>query len=219
MGVRVKICGVCRPADAAAAAHAGADFVGVILAAGFARTRTAEEAEEIYAASSGTKRVGVFVDDDVSAVIAAAERLRLDVVQLHGEEGAEAVVEIRQAGAWAVWKSIRPRAVGELEGLAGRYSVLADGVLVDGWSERGPGGVGARFAWVDISAKRSALDGVQFIAAGGLRAENVGEVVRLLSPDVVDVSSGVEESQGRKSTDLMRAFIATARAASAEVAR
>jgi phosphoribosylanthranilate isomerase len=219
VGVLVKVCGVCRPEDAAAAVQAGADYVGVILAGGFARTRSADDAEEIYVAVTGAKRVGVFVDDDVSAVIAAAERLRLDVVQLHGEEPAEAVVEIRQAGAWAVWKSIRPRDGGELEGLAGRYSVLADGVLVDGWSERGRGGVGARFDWVDVSARRSALDGVQFIAAGGLRPENVGQVVRLLSPDVVDVSSGVEEGPGHKSTDLMRAFIATARAASAEVAR
>jgi phosphoribosylanthranilate isomerase len=219
LSVRVKICGVCRPEDAAAAVEAGAEYVGVILATGFARTRSIEEAERIYGAALRARRVGVFVDGEAALVIETADRLGLDVVQLHGEEPAEAVVEIREAGAWAVWKSIRPRDGEELEGLAGRYSVLADGVLIDGWSERGPGGVGARFEWSEVSAKRSVLDGVEFIAAGGLRAENVGAVVRLLSPDVVDVSSGVEESPGCKSSDLMRAFVASARAASAEVGR
>lgn len=135
--VRVKICGVCRPEDAATAEAAGADYVGVILSSGHARTRSLAEAASIYEAAPGARRVGVFVDDDVATVIVAAERLGLDVVQLHGDESADDVRSVARAGARRVWKAIRPRDGSELEAAMDRYGAHVDGVLLDGWSPRG----------------------------------------------------------------------------------
>lgn len=189
--------------------------MGVILAAGFARTRSLEEAAEIYAAAEGALRVGVFVNDEAANVMAATERLGLDVVQLHGAEDPGTVVEIGRVGASAVWKSITPKDEAELVRLTGRYSELVDGVLIDGMDWRGAAGAagaqegkGARTG-VDL---RHLCPDVDIIVAGGLGPSNIGEVVRMLEPDVVDVSSGVEESLGRKSAVLMRTFVSAARA-------
>lgn len=214
--VRVKICGVCRPEDAAAADAAGADYIGVILSTGHARTRSLVEAASIYEAAPGPRRVGVFVDDDVPTVVGAAEQLGLDVVQLHGDESVEDVRAIIDPGkAWRVWKAIQPRDGSELEAAMDRYGAHVDGVLLDGWSPRGAGGVGARFPWELAVRVRDALpDEIDLVAAGGLRAENVKALVQRLAPDVVDVSSGVEEAEGRKSEAKMRAFARAARSGS-----
>lgn len=107
-----------------------------------------------------------------------------------------------------MWKAIRARDGVELEFAIDRYGAYADGILLDGWSARGAGGVGALFPWELAARVRNAMpDEIDLVAAGGLRAENVKELVQRLGPDVVDVSSGVEEAVGRKSEAKIRAFV------------
>ncbi len=210
----VKICGVCRPADAAAAARAGADYVGVVLAPGYTRSQTVESAAPILDAAAGAQRVGVFIDASVGEVVDAAERLRLDVVQLHGSEPPEQVAALAAAGGWQVWKAVRPRDPEELGAAARAYAGAADALLLDAWDPTLPGGTGVALAWDDLAGARSQLPRAQrVVLAGGLTPENVGAAVRRMAPAVVDVSSGVEQRPGEKSEERVRAFIEAARAA------
>jgi phosphoribosylanthranilate isomerase len=212
--VKVKICGVCRPADAAAAAAAGADYVGVIVGAPGLRLRAPDAAAAIFAAAVGVARVGVFADVEVAEVVERARRLSLDVLQLHGSESAAAVAALRGEGPWSIWKAVRPRDAGELLAALETYGDGVDGLLVDGWSVAATGGTGTRAPWELLGRLRSRVPaGVRFIAAGGLRPENVADAIAALVPDVVDVSSGVEQRIGEKSTERVRAFIAAARGA------
>ncbi len=55
------------------------------------------------------------------------------------------------------------------------------------------------------------------IAAGGLTPENVAEVVRRIRPWAVDVSTGIEESRGIKSTGKMRRFVEAVRRADEDI--
>lgn len=210
--MEVKICGVCRPEDAAAAVAAGADIVGVILGAASPRLRDVGAAAEIFAAAGGAARAGVFADAPTAAVIDSARALRLDVVQLHGGESADVAGEVRAAGRWSVWKALRPRTADEfLDGLAA-YGPVADGVLVDGWAADALGGTGVAAPWSLLRAVRDRVPrGVRLILAGGLTPANVAHAVVALTPDVVDVSSGVERTVGEKSAEKVRAFIAAAR--------
>lgn len=211
--MEVKVCGVCRPADAAEAAAAGADYVGVILGASSPRRRSQRDAAAIYDAATGLQRAGVFADAPEKEVIATAAALRLDVVQLHGAETAACVDAVRAAGPWSVWKGVRPRSADELLHAADAFAGVADGLLIDGWSAVALGGTGVRAPWSRLRAARERLPReLRIILAGGLTAANVVEAIDALRPDVVDVSSGVEQTVCEKSADAMRAFIAAARA-------
>ncbi|MEJ2185618.1 MAG: phosphoribosylanthranilate isomerase [Gemmatimonadota bacterium] len=212
--MKVKICGLCRAEDAAQAVAAGATHVGVVLVQGSPREQTLEGAAQILASAGGAKRVGVFVDAAPQAVRLAGESLRLDVLQLHGRESPDVVTDLAGAGPWHVWKVVRPRNAAELDEALRVYGNVADGLLVDGYSSAAPGGVGVRFPWEALEAVRDRVPGRLLLGvAGGLGPDTVAEAVRRLSPDLVDVSSGVEAELCRKDPVKVAAFVTAALAA------
>ena len=206
--VAVKICGLTRRPDAELAAASGARFGGVILAPGGRRSISHADAAAIFEGLP-LRRVGVFVDAGRDDVLRAAELVRLDVIQLHGEEAPELAAELREDAVREVWKALRPRDAAELLAGLERYAGVIDGVLLDGWSADAPGGTGARFPWSEIAEHRHRIDpAVRFVVAGGLSPANVANAIEILRPDVVDVSSGVEESPGIKSATAVPSFLA-----------
>lgn len=209
--IDVKICGVCRPGDARVAADAGAAYIGVIVGAGGPRRRSVADAERIYAAAEGVRRVGVFADASPAEVADVARLLALDVVQLHGAEGPDIVAAVAAAGPWSVWKAVRPLDASSLGAELAQWRGRVDALLVDGDSPGGRGGMGVRAPWDALAAARWNGDGPRLVLAGGLRPANVAEAVARLRPDVVDVSSGVEAAVGEKDEAFIRAFVRAAR--------
>jgi phosphoribosylanthranilate isomerase len=201
----VKICGLCRPQDAHAAAQAGADYVGVILAPGTRRTQTLAAAAEIFSAAGTARRVGVFVDPDQQDVHAAVAALSLHVVQLHGTEPPGLADELSELVP--IWKAIRLRAPADLPQAAQTYPRVA-ALLLDAFHPQHAGGSGTRLDWSSLVDARRALPvGLPLVLAGGLRSDNVAQAIRILAPDIVDVSSGVEHALGQKSVEQMTAFV------------
>lgn len=204
----VKVCGLCRPADAGCAAEAGASYLGVILSARGPRAQSAERAAAVLAARATAAAVGVFVDEAAGQVIELARTLRLDVVQLHGNEPPAIIDDIREAAGVTVWKAVRVQDAAAARADVERYAAHADGILLDAYSDRGAGGTGTLFDWAALADVRAALKpSVRLILAGGLNPENVRAAIAAIGPDVVDVSSGVEVRPGEKSEALMRAFM------------
>ena len=90
-----------------------------------------------------------------------------------------------------------------------RYEGHVAGILLDTRSDAAPGGTGRTFDW---SLVRDVRKRASFLAlAGGLTSENVREAIRVVRPDAVDVSSGVESAPGKKDPAKVRAFIEAAR--------
>ncbi len=208
----VKICGVCDPADAAFAVEAGASHVGVIRVPGSRRTGALDVARSVCEAAAGARKVGVYVDAPVAAILREAEELGLDVIQLHGREAPDQVARLSAEG-YEVWKVVKPEGAEELLEAASRYR-KADMLLVEGRSDMGYGGVGARFPWAEVAAALDRLPtGTLLGVGGGLDPDNVAEAVRRFRPALVDVSSGVESELCRKDPDRVRAFITAARRA------
>lgn len=213
---RVKICGLGRAADVSAAAEAGADYAGLVLAESPRRLEP-DAADRLARAAirAGLRPVGVFVDRPVEEVDRLAERLGLAAVQLHGSEEPRVCAALRRRG-WEVWKALRPREPEELERLAGRYEEVADALLVEGWSAEAAGGTGTAVPHEWLAGDAGWAREGRLVLAGGLDPENVAEAVRKVRPDVVDVSSGVEEAPGRKDPDRIRAFVAAVRRAASD---
>jgi indole-3-glycerol phosphate synthase/phosphoribosylanthranilate isomerase len=199
--VFVKICGITSVEDALAASRAGADAIGLVFwpdsprAVDVARARRISQALPPF-----MLRVGVFVNAPPEAMARTAEEVGLDLLQLHGDEPPEALKDLprRALKALRVGEGFDPQEVV-------RYKGLAAGILLDTRADGRPGGGGLAFDW---SLARGVRERAPFLVlAGGLTPQNVGEAIRSVHPDAVDVSSGVESAPGRKDPDKIRAFI------------
>ena len=205
---RIKICGITRAEDAAAAVDAGADAIGVIFAPS-ARQVTVEQAAAVLAAvPPPVARIGVFVDAPAEEILEAIEVCGLTAVQLSGNESPEQCDSLP-------CPTIKVLHVGTDFGLkrAEPFRDHAAALLLDTLVTGKAGGTSQTFDW----HKTGAIPGwAPFFVAGGLNPDNVGACVAALRPYAVDVSSGVESSSGIKDDDKIRAFCAAVRDADQE---
>jgi phosphoribosylanthranilate isomerase len=199
----VKICGVTTPEDAALAAGAGADAIGVNLWPGSRRYVDPAAARAVLAAvPAGVLKVGVFVDAPADEVARRIRELGLDRAQLHGDERAPDFAAFDPARLVRV---VRVRDEGSFAAAAGwRPALWLYDAFVDGF---GGGGVPAPWPLVARQARRP------FLLAGGLTPENVAAAVAAVRPDGVDVASGVEQRPRVKDADKLARFVAAARGA------
>lgn len=206
--VRVKICGITTPEDAAATADAGADAIGLVFAASPRRV-TPEQARKVVAALPPfVAAVGVFVDSHADEIVSVARDVGLSAVQLHGERDRSEVD--RLCATLRVIKAFRVRDRGAYES-AGLYP-RASAYLFDAYVEGVMGGTGKAIDRELLPSQDTARAFAKpWILAGGLTPENVERALAACRPYGVDVSSGVEESPGRKSAVKVREFIARVR--------
>lgn len=213
--VAVKICGCRSLEDVEAAVAAGADLAGFVFAPSPRRLEVSEAAAIAREVRGAIRLVGVFVDAPAEAIRTVAERVGLEVAQLHGSEARDSCLTARDAGL-EVWKALRPRTLRELAAGVSRYRDVVDALLVEGYSPEAAGGTGTgippewltdwRLRWGDAPGGTPAL-----VLAGGLTPDNVAEAIRRVRPDAVDVSSGVERAPGTKDAEKVRRFVARAR--------
>ncbi len=210
MAARVKICGLTRAEDTAAAVAAGAAFVGAILVPGTKRVVSPEALAALFAPAEGrARRVAVTVDADDALLDRLAKSRAVDLVQLHGRETLERVRAVRERTGLGVVKALPVAVRADLAGVDA-YARVADLLLFDAKPSPGaaPGGNGLAFDWqlvqgIDVGTTPWGL-------AGGLDPTNVHEAVRLTGAGFVDVASGVESAPGIKDHARVRAFVAAA---------
>ena len=201
---RVKICGLTRAADAAAAASAGAAYLGVVLAGGPRRV-SVEAAAEVSAAAAGVPVFGVYVDQSVDEILELSRRAGLAGAQLHGPYRRQDAARLRAEGL-RVWRVVRIAVPDDLDALS--ESVRdADAVLVEPRVAQGAGGTGVSLDLAVAREARGRLAGATMVLAGGLTPATVGAAVALVRPEVVDVSSGVERLPGIKDPDKIARFL------------
>jgi phosphoribosylanthranilate isomerase len=202
--VRAKICGLTRPADAGAAADAGASFLGVVFAGG-PRVVTPEQAAEVTAAANGVPIFGVYATQSVEDILRISRAAGLSGAQLHGSYSRAAAARLRAEGI-EVWRVVRIAASGDLDALSDATRD-ADAVLVEPHVLHAPGGAGVSLDLAVAREARARLAGTSMVLAGGLTPENVAEAVALVRPETVDVSSGVEYLPGIKDPDKISRFL------------
>lgn len=210
MSTKVKICGITRPEDARAAVSAGVDAIGLNFVRQSPRFLPSWDRARVVLAGAESftgLTVGLFVNATLDEVHAATRELKLDAIQLHGEEPPEFADQLRKRLDLSLWKAYRIATRADVE------AILAEGwpydaLLLDARVEGTHGGTGKTFNW-DL------LDGFPrakpLILAGGLTSANVAEAVRRVQPDWVDAASGVESAPGVKDAAMMQSFVKEAK--------
>ena len=190
----VKICGIARAADAEKAVELGADVLGFIFAASPRRAqpellRELRGLDVLKVAVVVTPRPAPrgqpVLDPDALALL--SEGL-IDAVQFHGEEAPEQCASL----AFPYYKAVRVRGPDDVSSME---KFLSPRVLADAWSVDAAGGTGKR---IEPGLAREARKNRPLWLAGGAGPDNVGEILRDLSPELIDASSRLEESPGRK---------------------
>jgi len=188
-----------------AAAHAGADAIGLVFYPRSPRAVSVQQAREIVAALPPfVTTVGLFVNASRCEINEILDAVPLDVLQFHGDE-----TPADCEGFHRPWyKALR---VGDGEDIAAQVARYANasGILLDTFVAGVPGGTGERFDWSLIPP---AL-GKPLILAGGLTVENVQQAIAQVRPYAVDVSGGVEASKGIKDVAKVLAFVQRVRSA------
>ncbi|WP_339182863.1 phosphoribosylanthranilate isomerase [Oceanobacillus sp. FSL W7-1293] len=201
----VKICGITSPEIAEAAVDAGADFLGFVFAKSKREVSVDQAANIIAALPEHVKSVGVFVNKEKQEIEKIARATGLDFVQLHGEEPPEAVSSF----TFPVIKSLP----GTEKGVKQAAQYDAAYLLMDSPPlPHAHGGNGVTFNWSTLKGNTFSE---RLILAGGLTPENVAEAIQQVKPVAVDVSSGVE-TDGRKDSDKIKAFIQEAKRTTVE---
>ena len=200
---RVKICGIRDPAHARCAAEAGADAIGLNFYASSPRCVDAGAAAAIAATLPPfVWAVGLFVNEEASAIERILARVGLDLLQFHGDESADFCAGFSRPYI----RAVRMEPGTDLVEYAHRFST-ARALLLDAHVPGQPGGTGRTFDWASIPRDLP----IPLILSGGLDAANVGRAMREVKPWAVDVSSGVERERGVKDPEKIVEFIRSVR--------
>ena len=193
----IKICGLSTHAAVDMAVASGATHIGFVFAES-KRQVTPEYAKYLAKDVPKTvKKVGLFVNEDLTVVHEVVAKVGLDMVQLPGQENADYAAQDSETviKAFGIKDGKIPAAIADFK---------AHIILLDAPPAQFAGGSGQAFDWdkVDLTA----LDGYQFFVAGGLNPENVSQAITIFNPTGVDVSSGVE-TDGSKDLEKIISFI------------
>ena len=214
---RVKVCGMTEPGNALAVARLGVDMVGFILSKASPRHASPQHMKAVCAAIDGMAdckrrpmKVGVFVNEATEGIVSAAKEYGLDCIQMHGNETAWQLIELRAAlsreslGSVLLIKAV---SVAEREDVerATEYTAVADLLLFDA-KGKAAGGNGTRFSWDVLKAYRGTLP---FILSGGISPECAADIAAFKHPKFagIDLNSRFETAPGVKNTIALEQFI------------
>ncbi|MBN9057350.1 phosphoribosylanthranilate isomerase [Shinella sp. PSBB067] len=218
MTLDIKICGL-RTGEAVDKAVAlGASHIGFIFFPKSPRNIEPSDAGRLAERARGRARiVAVTVDADSDTLDEIVDQLSPDILQLHGSESPERVLNVKAVYGLPVIKAFSVREADDLKKID-PYIGIADRFLFDAKPPANselPGGNGVAFDWNLMHL----LDGgVDYMLSGGLNKDNLAEAIRLTGAPGIDASSGVESAPGVKDLGLMEEFFEAARKAERETA-
>jgi Phosphoribosylanthranilate isomerase len=211
---KIKICGLTRKEDIEYVNELLPDYVGFVFAKSKRQVSLDKAKELINLLDKKIQTIGVFQDEKIDKVKYTAEYLKLDIIQLHGNEDRDYVKKLYP---FKVWKSLGIDAADSLESndlLQNRVKFYqeslnklsayeVEALLIDSSVKAVKGGTGISFNWDILN---NLVLRKKLILAGGLNYENIQKAIEKVKPYAVDISSGVEEN-GIKNYGKMKNFI------------
>ena len=201
--VKVKFCGIRRREDILCVNVLMPDYIGFVFAESKRRVSPETAASLRRELTSGIKVVGVFVNEPLEMIAKITQKVGLDIVQLHGEEGSAFAKTLKtKLPKTEIWKAVRAE---DMKTILAAKDYPADCLLFDAFSKEGRGGTGETADW-KLLRSRSGMINSCFFLAGGLNAANIAHAVSCVDPYGVDLSSGIE-TDGFKDPEKMREIL------------
>ncbi len=211
--MKIKICGITSVAEADYLNDNKVDYAGFVFYEKSKRNISLDKARAICKRlKPDIKKVAVMVSPTLEE-FTEKENENFDLIQIHGKLDVNILDKARKD----VWYAINlsddefGEKIAYLEALNDKQSDKIKGIVIDSKNF----GSGEAFDWQKNKDKLSTklIKDKAFILAGGLNKENVGEAIKLLKPDIVDVSSGVELGKDKIGKDkrLIEQFVEAVR--------
>lgn len=216
----VKICGITREEDGLLAAELGADMLGFVFSTtkrltteefvrGFAaKIRLCHPERSVNGVEGSPLLVGVITDPESvegKTAIKLAKEGVLDAVQLHGVDPSnlERHREHEMRSDLAYYCAARVGEESDFDKVAALRKNGEPRILLDAKVEGIPGGTGKT---IPENLLREKAGDLPLWLAGGINPENVGAIADKFHPELVDVSSGVEDAPGIKNAEKISAL-------------
>ena len=204
--IEIKLCGLKEPSHIEVAFNLGIKYLGFVFFEKSPRFLRNDSAKSLISLTPpGIIKVGLVVNPS-DECLNSISGLNLDMIQLHGYESINRVKEIKSKFNFSLIKAIGIKEKKDLD-LVERYSEVADHLLIDAKPSSNnslPGGNGIKFDWTILEKKSWSFP---WFLAGGLNANNITEALRMTKAKKVDLSSGVEDSNGMKSINKITSFV------------
>jgi len=199
--IRIKVCGMKYTANREAVEHLPVDYLGFIFFPG--SKRFVGKSPELQLFSTEAKKVAVFVDENISALLEMVKNYGFDTVQLHGNESPGTCLILKQEGL----KVIKAFHVDERLDFSAlnAYDDVTDYFLFDTKTDL-PGGSGKKFTWNVLQEYSGEKP---FFLSGGIQPEDTENVKQFCHPRCfgIDLNSGFEDQPGLKNLEKLRQFI------------
>jgi len=205
----VKICGITSVEQAIKVAKLGANAIGIISVDESPRYISPEKKKEIFKSLKdlypNIERVSVVKDIPIDSIIKSfLGEPNETIIQLHGDEDIDYCQKLKQLiPNVGLWKAFRIKNKKDLDKIK-PYENFIDAILLDSWNKETYGGSGKRI-------KQKYLEDLSFSKpwwiAGGVSTEWIGEILKNIKPNGIDISSSIEISPGIKDLEKTKQII------------
>lgn len=199
--MKVKLCGFTDENSVKAAIANKCDFIGFVFCEKSPRNISPENAAKISAnIPEYIAKVAIIADADFEFLAEIYQKFIPDYFQFHGSENPDFLIEFRHK--FPTVKIIKAFKISEGSDLnkVADFNNCADIFLFDGKV----GGSGEVFDWNIIKTLKTQKE---WFLSGGLNISNIAQALEVTGAKMIDISSGIEETRGQKSTKLISEFM------------
>ncbi len=208
--IRVKVCGITRVEDLAAAISAGADAIGFVVGKNTVSPRKISfllAKKLVGLLPPFVASVAVCVPKDGLEMIEVAKKTDAQIIQVHGGISNAEIAKARKKIVAKVLRCVPVKDGFDSFAALSEAQKVADCVVLDSSNP----GSGKPHDWKAsaLLAKKSKLP---VVLAGGLGPHNVADAIRIVKPFGVDASTLLEgKIRGKKDAKKVRAFVHNAK--------
>tara|TARA_B100000925_G_scaffold115371_1_gene85496 strand:+ start:1080 stop:1688 length:609 start_codon:yes stop_codon:yes gene_type:complete len=196
--MKVKICGITNLLDAKNCEMLGVDMIGFIFYKKSPRYINLDSSLKIISKlNNKIKKVGVFVDEDIEVINNMSNILKLNYIQLHGDEDNEYIKKIKTPTI----KALNGNDI-NLDSKIKEFS-KPEFILLDNINKDSKGGSGEKFDWKNILN----LDNKEkLILSGGLNEKNIINAMKT-GIKFFDFCSATEKKPGIKDSKKVKTIV------------